>query len=175
VPTEMARADLIEVLRLRLLICRAAASDSMRWWDDESLTEDGMFVLGRLFPRSAQTAARRLALEAALVRHQAALADIPHAQHLFDLGPAVEAAIEELPLSTINIPTGPIRDSQALLALIGGETLGPTDHSQGLVVRVTLPAAYASLKERAWALAQAYAAGRPGEPVFPILETGERE
>ena len=91
------RGDLIEILRLRLLICRAAATDSLRWWEDASLTEDGAFLLGRLFPRSARAAARRLALQAALLRHEVALAELPGPRHLFDLGAEVEAALQEVP------------------------------------------------------------------------------
>jgi hypothetical protein len=162
------RADLLEILRLRLLICRAAAADSLRWWDDNSLTEDGTFLLSRLFPRSTRTAARRLALEAASLRHAAAFAGLAEPQHLFDLGADVELALQDIPLDEPQVLDTPVLDIETLVVAIGGDE--PRLHSQPEGAPLMLQMAPGSaLREKALALAAAYAAGQSGQPVFPVI------
>jgi len=165
------RADLLEIVRLRLLICRAAATDSLRWWEDASLTEEGAFLLGRLFPRSARAAARRLALQAALLRHEVALAELPRPRHLFDLGAELEALLQEVPLEEQDVPDSPILDVETLLAQIGHGARRAQGRPGG-VLPVAVPPDAASLRQHALVLAAAYTAGRPGEPVFPFLAEG---
>jgi len=46
----VASTDVQLILRLRLLIVRAANRDSLAWWDDEALTAPAGFLLERLFP-----------------------------------------------------------------------------------------------------------------------------
>jgi hypothetical protein len=165
------RADLLEILRLRLLICRAGSTDSLRWWEDASLTEDGAFLLRRLFPRSARAAARRLALQAVLLRHEVALAELPRPRHLFDLGTEVEAVLQEVPLEEQDMPDSPILDIEALLAQIGHGARRAEERPGGVLPVAVRPDA-ASLRQQALVLAAAYTAGRPGEPVFPVLAEG---
>jgi hypothetical protein len=55
-----------------LLIARAGAKDSLNWWDDDSLTSAGEFVLGRIFPRKWKLISCRLAIRAAKEKHEGA-------------------------------------------------------------------------------------------------------
>lgn len=55
-----------------LLVARAGAKDSLNWWDDDSLTSAGEFVLGRIFPRKWKLISYRLAMYAAKEKHDGA-------------------------------------------------------------------------------------------------------
>ena len=93
-------------------------------------------MLDRLFPRSARSAARRLALETALVRHQAALEGMPQAQHLFDLGAEVEAQLQDISLEQVDLEVGPIQDVETLAKRVGRSLSDYRHEVNGTVVRV---------------------------------------
>ena len=169
-----------DVLRLRLLIARAAQRDSLAWWTDESLTPGANTLLGRVFPRSADRARVRLALRAGLARHRGVLAREPGAIHLFDLGGAAEFAIdrvllgEELP----TYPSAPITSRGALRRLLtdagvkinGVEDFGDAysnDLAAPHVVEVAVSPGQ-PLAEVAVALAAAYLRGPGDAAVYPF-------
>lgn len=85
--TDLEAGSTSTVLGLCLLIVRAGCRDSLVWWDDDSLTEAGLFSLKRLFPQTYRIAAVRLGLAAARSRHDGMLnaSGITGAQHLLDL------------------------------------------------------------------------------------------
>jgi len=104
---------------LAIVVARAGCADSLGWWDDESLTEAGLFGLKRLFPRSYQAAAVRLALRAAQTRHDGILArlGIAGVRHLFNLPTPVSADLGVPDHETL--PAGiwtPIPDRETLRA-----------------------------------------------------------
>ena len=65
------------IFRLRLLVARAAQSDSLRWWDDRSLTTEGDFVTGRLFAGRPRVAGVKISLATARVRNRDAVPRAP--------------------------------------------------------------------------------------------------
>ena len=71
-PGQIDAEALALILRLRLLVCRAAQPDSLKWWDDNALTAEGAYLTERLFSRRPRAAAARIALAAARSRHWAA-------------------------------------------------------------------------------------------------------
>ena len=75
--------DAHTILRLQLLVARAANKDSQAWWDDESLTPHAGFLLERIFPMAPTLAAKSLALKAAAARHRVACAGHENALHLY--------------------------------------------------------------------------------------------
>lgn len=171
------------ILKLRLLMARAASKDSLAWWDDESLTPHAGFLLERLFPVAPPLAARSLALAAALARHQAACPVNGEALHLYrlDVDSQDKLALRFLPLLAIPVPEGPITTlktlRQHLLELTGEPapcTVVRETSGHGLEIDVPpCPAGVSSLVHRARTLAWAYLEGAPGEPVFPFcLEPG---
>ena len=168
--------EALMVLSLRLLIARAANKDSLAWWDDESLTTHGGFLLERIFPMAPPLAARSLALAAASARHHAACP--PPALHLYHLDTHNQdkLALRFAPLLSIPVPHEPITTMehlhQHLLNLTGSPVpytiLRRTD-SRGLQVEIPPASAGGSpLLCRAQALAWAYLEGAPGQPVFPF-------
>jgi hypothetical protein len=50
--SEAQRQRMQQILQLRLIVCRAAATDALHWWDDESLTEAGLTLAQRVFAHS---------------------------------------------------------------------------------------------------------------------------
>lgn len=90
----MSPSSIERTVRLALLIIRAGERDSLKWWDDESLSEAGLFALSRILPRNPNAAAVRLAYLAARERHRGMLASagIPGATTLLDF---VEVALSE--------------------------------------------------------------------------------
>jgi len=171
--------DAEELLVLRLLIARAANKDSLAWWDDESLSSHGAFLLNRIFPVAPQTAARSLALRAARSRHEAACASEPNALYLFRLDAANqdELAVRQVALATLSVPEEPIGTMDALRAkliqLIG--ELGPYKRvrltgNQGLLIEIPPPPVGVSVwRHRAQTLAWAYLEGAHSQPVFPYI------
>lgn len=165
------------ILRLRLLIARAANSDSLAWWDDDTLTLHAEFLLERIFPMAPALAARSLALAAAAARHQAACPD-DSALHLYrlDADKQDELAVRSVPLLPIPLPADPITTMDALrqhlLDLVGEPapyTVVRETSTHGLQVKAPSSPPYASpMVHRARTLAWAYLEGAPGEPVFPF-------
>ena len=169
------------ILGLRLLIARAANRDSLAWWDDDSLTPPGGFLLERVFPTAPALAARSLALAAAVARHQAACTgEVLHLYHL-DADNQDGLALRFAPLLPIPVPREPIVTMDALrrhLLDLTGERVSYTvvrrmdGHRLQIEVRQR-PAGASPLAHRARTLAWAYLEGAPGEPVFPFcLEQG---
>lgn len=88
----ISRTGLTQILDLRLLIARAGEQDSLAWWNSHALTEQGRWVLSRLYPRYAAYAGARLAIEAAAVVHREAIGYRP-AVTLFGLGADLDARV----------------------------------------------------------------------------------
>lgn len=177
--TTITRDDALLIVALRLLVARAAAPDSLRWWDDESLTEPAAFVLGRIFPHSPPLAARRLALLAAEARHADATATFPGALHLYHLDwhGADRLALRGLsPLAAeLDLRPVPTLDEfrRRLSALAGPPppfATGRDGLNGGLAIEIPpAPPHVNDWRHRAVALSWAYAAGEPGRPSIPLI------
>lgn len=170
----------LHLLRLRTVIARAAQKDSLQWWEDESLTSQGAFLLERIFPGAPGQSGRNLALGAATMRHQAALQSLDNAIHLFRMS---SANIDQLAMRALRGHfeegvtnfTSPIPDFDALrqhlLAITGKpshyERMGALSDQNGLRIRLAKPPT--DFVDRANALAWAYLEGDVGQPVFPHL------
>jgi hypothetical protein len=171
--------DATSILALRLLVARAANKDSLVWWDDDSLTSHASFLLERLFPMAPALAARNLALEAALARHQAACPVCDGAVHLYRLEAdnSDQLAVRGIPLLTVPVPDDPISSTDALrlnlLAMLGKPVAYRVvrhTETQGLQIETPpSPAGIPALLHRARALAWAYLEGKPSQPVFPFV------
>lgn len=171
--------DAASILALRLLVARAANKDSLAWWDDDSLTPHASFLLERLFPMAPALAARNLALEAALARHQAACPVGDGAVHLYRLEAdnSDQLAVRGIPLLTVPVPADPISSIDALrlnlLAMLGKPVayrVVRRTETHGLQIEIPpLPAGGPPLLHRARALAWAYVEGKPNQPVFPFV------
>jgi hypothetical protein len=174
----MTTSDERTILALRLLLARAANADSLAWWEDESLTQPADYVLHRLFPVQPATAARRIALQAAETRHQAALQDESHPLCLYWLDGDNRDRLALRFKSPADVPLPAHRlDSvaalkSALLPLTGGPmayTVVRQNARGGLLIRPQArPATEGVLLHRAKTLAWAYLEGKPGAPIFPF-------
>ena len=166
------------ILRLRLLLARAANRDSMGWWDDESLTPHAAFVRERIFPIAPGLGARSLALTAAMARHQAACAGRENALHLYRLDPDGQdaLAVRSIPLLTIPFPKEPILSVDALRRELLAQQVQPAPYTAvhrtengGLLIQIPpAPAGASPLLHRARTLAWAYLEGTPSQPVIPF-------
>lgn len=170
--------DKLSLLQLCLLIARAAQKDSLGWWEDDSLTQAGGYVLNRLFPTDPIEAGRKLALEAAKTRYQAAIKGEDKLLHLFHLDETgeIEHGLHGLRLSEVDVPTEPITSldvlRQSLIALVGeppqfqiisereNHRLEIKPHSP-----VSNPVILSLAKIFCWATLE----GKPGQPVFPYI------
>lgn len=172
-------AEIERILRLRLLIARAATRDSLAWWDDDSLTGPSAYLLNRIFPVAPDLAARSLALRAAFARHEAACAMEPNALHLFHLDAANrdELAVRRVDLESLSVAMEPISSVDALRTHLLELTGEPSVYkrvrlnaNQAMLVEISAPPAGVSIwRHRAQALAWAYLEGRGGQPVFPFV------
>lgn len=167
-----------QIIQLRLLIARAAQDDSLKWWEDNSLTPSGEFLLDKVFVFAPAAAGRTLALQTAQSRYEAAFETEPETLHLFRLEPsgAVEYGLRDADLMKVEMPAGPISSLDEL--------------RQKLSLLVKSPPAYQVVSERAdhrleihlcddrirtdpLRLAQVFAwasmEGKPGSPLFPYL------
>ncbi|MFT4037637.1 MAG: BrxE family protein [Thermomicrobiales bacterium] len=168
--------DLSQILALRLLIARAAASDSLFWWDDESLTEAGLAMASRLFARQPALAVMRLSQRAASARHRAALGHLPGAVHLFHLGDEVELLLddafeaydEDLP------PAMPTREAlhDALVQWEAGEA--PLIRQRADAMIELQSAGEGTALAQARTLAAGYLYGDRARVVFPYLRPDGR-
>ena len=166
------------ILRLRLLIARAANKDSLRWWDDESLASHSAFLLRRIFPIDPMSAARNLALQAAQARHEAALIE-PQALHLYglDADNRDALAVRQTSVKEIQVPNDPISTTDELAGHLEQVTNGPHSFEvvrhmpgNGLLIRIPDPSSKISVwRHRAQSLAWAYLEGAAGQPVFPFV------
>jgi len=173
------QGDLQTILRLRLLIARAANRDSLAWWDDEALTAPAGFLLERLFPVAPPLAARSLALRAAFARHEGACTDIGGALHLYrlDADNADGLALRTVPLLSVPYPEAPIITTDALrehlIALLGQPVqVKIAQRRNGGALQITIPPCPAGVwapLHRAKSFAWAYLEGAPGQPVLPFV------
>lgn len=124
--THISSTVLRHILDLRLLVARAGESDSLSWWDDHALTEQGQWALERLYPRNAPYAGARLAIEAAAIVHAKTIAQRP-AVTLFGFGADLDTRVmrqldllrmDEEPLTI----APPLRSPSELDALLRGTT-----------------------------------------------------
>ena len=173
----IAANDVRDIVTLRLLVARAANSDSMAWWDDESLASHSGFLLRRIFPIAPATAARSLALQAANARHKAAI-DEADALHLFrlDLENRDALATRRFDLGDVEMPQESLTkaDLRQHLEIVTG---GPKPYKvirrtpgNGLLIEVPDTQSVNVLwQHRASTLAWAYLEGEVGQPVFPYL------
>lgn len=171
--------DVQLVLGLRLLIARAANSDSLAWWDDQSLTGPASFVMERTFPVAPVEAARSLALRSASARHWAVCPSDGHTLHLFRLDPDNQDQLELrfASLTDLPVPVDPIQTIDQLAHFLTALTAAPLPSSvvrQGALGTVQIaippcPAGTAPIVHRAKALAWAYLAGSRGQPAIPYL------
>lgn len=172
--------DARAILRLRLLIARAANRDSLVWWDDDSLTLPAGFVLERLFPGVPPLTARSLAIHAAVARYVAAFSSVPSALHLYrlDSDNLDGLALRFFPLLTVPVNAEPIASMDELrsrlLALCGQpmpyRVLDLRSNGNLEIEIPPCPAGGQPLLHRAQTLAWAYLAGAKEKPVFPFLE-----
>ncbi|HNT24174.1 MAG TPA: BrxE family protein [Anaerolineales bacterium] len=166
------------LLSLRLLICRAAQKDSLAWWEDESLTPAGGYLLDRLFLTDPGEAGRKLALEAARTRYQAAFNGSSEAMHLFRLDQTgdIEHGLHGIRLLDVSLSPDPITTlddlQQKLLALIGQkpqyQIVGERAERR-LEIRLKSPIVKPQVLEAAQALAWACLEAKQGQPIFPYI------
>ncbi len=164
------------LLGLRLLIARAAQKDSLGWWEDDSLTEAGHYLLERLFLVNPEEAGRKLALEAARTRYQAAFNRDAAALHLFHLDKTgeIEHRLQGICLADIQPPKEPLLTMDALrqkLFELAGHPLkfqivGERANHR-LEIRIHGASGKTPILDVAKTLAWASLEGKPGQPIFP--------
>lgn len=166
------------ILGIRLLIARAAQKDSLNWWEDDSLTPAGGYVLERLFLAAPQEAGRKLALEAARTRYQAAFNGENNPLHLFRLDKTgeIEHGLQDIPIMSVPVPLEPIptRDMlrQKFLEFTGQpdkfKVIGERANHRMEIRPANPHKKYATLeivKILAWATLE----GEANQPVFPYI------
>jgi hypothetical protein len=167
------------ILTFQLLIARAAQKDSLKWWEDDALTPSGKYLLERLFLVDADEASRKLAIEAAKVRFQAAFGNENNVLHLFHLDQTgdVEHSLQGINLSSIPVPSESIQSiddlRQMLLEHVGSpmkyQVVGERSsnrleikrgeaHSKSDLIHIVKTLAWATLESE------------PGKPVFPYFQ-----
>ena len=167
------------ILRVQLLIARAAQSDSLKWWDDNALTTGGEYLLDKLFPSAPHEIGVKLALESARARHFAAFAEERRVLHLFALdtnGAADVELKEQLPV-ILTFQSEPITTMDVFrekLNVLLGELGKPPSMDETTENRLRLHFKQDSLTlttfERFQWLAWAYGHAKPGVPVFPFFK-----
>lgn len=167
----------LHLMRLRIIIARAGQNDCLRWWEDESLTANGAYILERIFPGAPAITGRNLALAAATIRHRAALEHLGDVIHLFRISRsnADQLALRALRSRHVASVETSIPDLDSLRHTLlehietppQYEVVGPLTQYSGL--RIRLREARSDVVERANALALAYLEGETGKPVFPYL------
>ncbi|MDD5368164.1 MAG: BrxE family protein [Anaerolineaceae bacterium] len=167
-----------QILQLRFLIARAAQKDSLRWWDDDSLTPAGGFLFKRLFMNAPEAAGRKLAIAAAKARYHAAFNGEDHMLHLFrlDLAGEVENVLNTIPLTTLSIPDRPITILDGLRQDMDRITGDPTPFqviAERANSRLEIQVADKEIHSNPLKLAQIFAwaslRGEPGAPIFPYI------
>jgi hypothetical protein len=88
----IALATLNWLLNVRLLIARAGEEDSLAWWQSNALSQDGQYILSRIYPRTAPFAGARLSIETATVVHAQMVGHRPGVT-LFNLGMELDARV----------------------------------------------------------------------------------
>lgn len=157
-----------------LLIARAGARDSLNWWDDDSLTSAGEFVLGRIFPRKWKQISYRLAIRAVKEKHEGAV----HAVGLEDfitlfsivslvgLESAVAEDIVSSPINSIDEFTGRL----TILCPRVIEFDVPQATASGLLDMTGIASDDGTSTETlVAAFASGYTRAQAGKPVFPFI------
>jgi hypothetical protein len=165
------------ILRMQLLIARAAQKDSLHWWEDETLTPAGSFVLDRLFPFSPSQTACKLALAAATARYHAAFAGEAQVLHLYalDTDGQVALALREAPLDNCGASSEPIDSvaklEQQISALLAEKRTEQEFLKELAGHRLELKGKAQTLSplDRAKLFTWACLEGKAGVPVFPFL------
>jgi hypothetical protein len=176
---EAAAPDAFPIIwKLRLLVARGAQPDSLHWWDDSSLTQEGMYVVERLFPRAPRVAAAKIALAAAKARHWSAIRAAPEIVHLFDLGDQVEFELAALSLDETwvhdeALTLEQLTDEFAHLCPAGFSSEVGSRTETGAIETHLSPDSALSIHPgvlEACALASVYMTrGVQGKPIFPYL------
>jgi hypothetical protein len=169
----------IALLKLRFLVIRAAQKDSLKWWEDDSLTQAGDYLVERLFLMDVSESARGLALEAGQTRYRIAFGETKDRLHLFRLDPngQVDFELSEMRLTEIEIPRDPITSQDELRAhlldLTGKqasyEIAGSPDPNGCLEIRVGKPVNKISVLELAEIFAWACLESPMDKPFFPYI------
>jgi hypothetical protein len=168
---------------LALLIIRAGEKDSLKWWDDESLSEAGLFALSRVLPRNPRAAAVRLAYLAARERHRGVLvsAGVQGATTLLDfVEPALATSQEGASLVTVvrDEPITSVDRLRTRLHELASEVTAieiPASSGEGLLDLSDFVGRAAPGPEgRAALLAAGYLQGQVGKPVIPYFRAGTR-
>lgn len=172
-------ALLLKVLRFRHLIARLGERDLFGWWDCEAGSEAGLYLLQRLFPRTARWVACDLAVRSARVRHQALVPPVP-CVHLFDLGPKNEARLADLFLSLkaqgaeevlppVLPPTVTFQGVGQTLAACGLDPVAGDIQERTVSLGDVTPDQLDAPEQLASQLAAAYGYSRPGQVVVPYF------
>lgn len=167
------------IVTLRLLIARAAQKDSLQWWEDESLTQAGGFLVDRLFIMDAPEIARKLAIEAATTRYEMSFGPDKSKLHLFRLDQTghVELDLKFIRYLNFELPSVPITSLEDLRKKL--DTLTPkrmqyTVISEGLNNQLEIQIKGFSRKtpilELSQTLAWAMLEGSYGKPLFPYIQ-----
>src|SRR5437016_28220 len=77
----------------RYRIARIGESDWLQWWSSNALSDEGQYVVGRLFRRTVRLSAAHVAIGAARARHDAQAPRAP-VVHLFNFGDVIEGEFE---------------------------------------------------------------------------------
>jgi hypothetical protein len=171
-------AEKNKLLSLRLLIARAAQKDSLNWWEDDSLSSAGSYLLERLFSADPGEAGRKLALEAAKNRYEAAFSSDNAVLHLFHLDNSgdVEYGLQGIRLADIPVPNEPIPTIDALqeklIALSGPKPLFQIVGERAnrcLEINIKNSTNKLSVLDLAQVLAWVSLEGQPGHPIFPFI------
>jgi len=182
--TSLSREDGDLILRLRLLIARAAGTDSLHWWDDNSFTDPARFIFSRLFTADPLLTSRGAAIEAALVRHDALRHTNSGILHLFRLAWDNEdrLALRYEPLLRIPIVEQPILSMDELrrhmLDVLGKPLLYSVVRRSdlgGMEIQIPPgPPTVHPLLHRAKTLTWAYLEGQSKQPVIPYCLATEK-
>ena len=167
------------ILSLQLLIARAAQKDSLSWWEDDALTPSGKYLLERLFIVNPDEAGRKIAIEAAKVRYQAAFGADNHVLHLFHLDQTgdIELNLQELSLSSVPAPTEPVQSLEVLRHLLLEQVGSPMVYqivgersNNRLEIKIGNSSSQPELIDIVKTLAWAALEGEPGKPKFPYIQ-----
>jgi hypothetical protein len=175
----LAHSEVNTILGLQLLIARAAQKDSLIWWEDDSLTASGRYLLDRLFIINPEEAGRKLAVEAARVRYLAAFGGENNALHLFHLDQTgeIELSLQGIDLSSIPVPADAIKSVEdlrrLLLELVGSPIkyqIVEERSNHRLEIKLGEkspgPGVLQIVKTLAWAILES----KPGKPIFPYIQ-----
>ena len=166
------------IIQLQLLIARVGQNDSLRWWEDDSLTEAGVYLLERLFPFAPYVQGRKLALLAAKNRHDTVFGKETQTLHLFHFGFEGDRVQESLAFDSpeLELPDAPIRTIDELKIHLAQlvEAPNPQSKSDRVIaddgkLQIKIPSTKNTI-DMANRLAWAYLQGEPENPVYPYIK-----